>query len=99
MHDLQSLSCFPHDALAIPRVKIECPNHFRYRCWWDGHTYRCPVCERDVGRYVYDVMHFTHPDLEWDDIILPPDFEDAMTWIGCSPEESKRITESLKGDA
>lgn len=94
MYDRIILSCSRHELKNV--VRVLCPNCTRTWAQWDGHTYRCPECKRDIGRYVYDRIHFSFPNVDWKDVIIEPDYEDAMTWVKCSPETSKKVTEGLK---
>jgi hypothetical protein len=52
----------------------------------------------DTGRYVYDRLHFSFPELLWLDVNPEPVEEDAMTKVCCSREESRRITERLMSE-
>lgn len=94
LQDLKNLLCIPPKK---DPVVAFCENHPKTRAYYDGHTYRCPFCRTDVGGVTYDKLHFSFPEVLWKDVVSDPDEPvDAMTWVGCSPEASKEITESLR---
>ena len=95
LYGQRALSCFPGEGFYSP-VIMTCPNCKKTRSLWDGHTYRCPNCKMDTGRYVYDRLHFSFPELVWVGVNPQPMVPDAMTKVCCTPEESKRITEELR---